>query len=141
MEKKIKVNPKKTVYNGHRIKLITENENTLSMGLKERQKDILKDLTHVDYTPEHSRVIKKYSNRKYYDFIDSGYISLVDILDLIRGGEAITIVDHTTKADITKETIASAINVLVSKEPHRVPIDALLALMENISPKAEEGGK
>lgn len=59
------------------------------------------------------RVIKRYSNRKLYDTSRSCYITLDEIAELVRQGEAIRIVDNKTKEDLTSVTMAQ---LLVEQE-------------------------
>lgn len=56
-----------------------------------------------------SRVIKRYANRKLYDTRDSRYVTLQQIAVLVREGEELTIIDNTTKEDLTNVTLAQII--------------------------------
>ena len=40
------------------------------------------------------RVIKRYSNRKLYDTKDSRYVTLLQIAEMVRGGEEVQIIDN-----------------------------------------------
>ena len=42
-------------------------------------------------------VIKRYSNRKLYDTKDSRYVTLLQIAEMVRGGEEVQIIDNNTK--------------------------------------------
>lgn len=55
------------------------------------------------------RVIKRYSNRKLYDTQDSRYITLLQIAEMVRGGEEVQIIDNTSKEDLTEVTLAQII--------------------------------
>jgi polyhydroxyalkanoate synthesis repressor PhaR len=55
------------------------------------------------------RVIKRYSNRKLYDTKDSRYVTLLQIADMVRGGEEVQIIDNNTKDDLTEITLAQII--------------------------------
>jgi polyhydroxyalkanoate synthesis repressor PhaR len=55
------------------------------------------------------RVIKRYANRKLYDAQASRYVSLDDLLALIRSGENISVVDAGTGEDLTSVTLAQVI--------------------------------
>lgn len=46
-------------------------------------------------------VIKRYPNRKLYDTEAKRYVTLGDIAALIRSGEEVVVVDHTTEEDLT----------------------------------------
>jgi polyhydroxyalkanoate synthesis repressor PhaR len=56
-----------------------------------------------------SRVIKRYANRKLYDTRDSRYVTLQQIAVFVRDGEDVTIIDNTTKEDLTNVTLAQII--------------------------------
>lgn len=61
-------------------------------------------------TEERSRrVIKRYSNRKLYDTKDSRYVTLLQIAEMVRGGEEVQIIDNNTKDDLTEVTLAQII--------------------------------
>ena len=53
------------------------------------------------------RVIKRYSNRKLYDTKDSRYVTLLQIAEMVRGGEEVQIIDNNTKEDLTEVTLMS----------------------------------
>ena len=48
------------------------------------------------------RSIKKYSNRRLYDTVDSRYVNLEELAALVRAGHDLEIVDATTGADLTR---------------------------------------
>lgn len=58
------------------------------------------------------RQIIKYKNRKYYDKVKKGYVTLKGLESLIRSGEAFTVTEKETQKDITYPTL---VNVLSSK--------------------------
>jgi polyhydroxyalkanoate synthesis repressor PhaR len=49
----------------------------------------------------HKHLIKKYANRKLYDTLNSRYITLEGISDLVRDGHDIQVVDRDSGRDIT----------------------------------------
>jgi polyhydroxyalkanoate synthesis repressor PhaR len=55
------------------------------------------------------RVIKRYANRKLYDQQASRYVSLEDLLALIRAGEDVQVLDAGTGDDLTSVTLAQVI--------------------------------
>lgn len=55
------------------------------------------------------RVIKRYANRKLYDTRDSRYVTLQQIAEYVRGGEDVTIIDNTSKEDLTNATLAQIV--------------------------------
>ncbi len=59
------------------------------------------------------KIIKRYSNRKLYDTIESKYVTLNDISEMIKQGSDVKIVDNKTNKDITSAVLA---HVLFNKE-------------------------
>lgn len=59
--------------------------------------------------PLRPRVIKRYANRKLYDTRDSRYVTLQQIAEYVRGGEEVSIIDNTTKEDLTNVTLAQIV--------------------------------
>jgi len=55
------------------------------------------------------KVIKRYTNRKLYDTVESRYVTLDEIALMIKGGAEVKIVDNRTKEDLTSVTLAQII--------------------------------
>ena len=66
-----------------------------------------------------ARVIKKYENRKLYDVEAKRYVRLSELVELIRAGEEIQVIDNASGADITVATLAKAISE--GSEPSYLP--------------------
>ena len=66
-------------------------------------------------TPEGSapgrepKIIKRYTNRKLYDTVESRYVTLDEIAEMIKGGQEVKVVDNRTKEDLTSVTLAQII--------------------------------
>ncbi|PIR23096.1 MAG: hypothetical protein COV44_05065 [Deltaproteobacteria bacterium CG11_big_fil_rev_8_21_14_0_20_45_16] len=58
-------------------------------------------------------VIKKYPNRKLYNTDTASYISYKDIVEMIKAGHSVMVVDNRTKQDITRFTLTQ---ILFQKE-------------------------
>ena len=58
-------------------------------------------------------VIKKYPNRKLYNTDTASYISYRDIVEMIKTGHSVMVVDNRTKQDITRFTLTQ---ILFQKE-------------------------
>jgi len=58
-------------------------------------------------------VIKKYPNRKLYNTDTASYISYKDIVEMIKTGHSVMVVDNRTKQDITRFTLTQ---ILFQKE-------------------------
>lgn len=74
-----------------------------------------------------TRVIKKYGNRKLYDTVESKYITLLDILGYVKGGDSVQIVNNSTKTDITGEILFNAL--LEQDRGSEVPVDSLIGII------------
>lgn len=55
------------------------------------------------------RVIKRYTNRKLYDKLESRYVTLDEIARLVRAGEEVMVIDNETEDDLTAITFAQII--------------------------------
>jgi polyhydroxyalkanoate synthesis repressor PhaR len=55
------------------------------------------------------KVIKRYTNRKLYDTVESRYVTLDEIAEMIKVGAEVKIVDNRTKEDLTSVTLAQII--------------------------------
>jgi len=89
------------------------------------------------------RIIKRYSNRKLYDTRGSSYVTLLQIAEMIRGGEDVQIIDNATKEDKTDVTLAPIISEELRNKPRAIPIATLRALIrhrgERIMTQLREG--
>lgn len=54
--------------------------------------------------------IIKYANRKYYNKTIHKYVNLSEVAEYINKGVEFTILNHKTKADITKQTKFAALS-------------------------------
>ena len=72
------------------------------------------------------RLIKKYPNRRLYDTVESRYITLADIRDLVMNGSTVTVIDKQSGKDISRSIF---LQVISDQEQHGEPIlsEALLA--------------
>ncbi len=75
------------------------------------------------------RVIKRYSNRKLYDTKDSRYVTLLQIAEMVRGGEEVQIIDNNTKDDLTEVTLAQIIYEQQKAHSRSVPLQTLKELI------------
>lgn len=56
-----------------------------------------------------TKVIKRYTNRKLYDTVESRYVTLDEIAEMVKAGAEVQIVDNRTKEDLTSVTMAQII--------------------------------
>jgi polyhydroxyalkanoate synthesis repressor PhaR len=54
-------------------------------------------------------LVKKYGNRRLYDTEDSRYVRLAELAEKIRRGSDVRVIDATTGADLTAETLVQII--------------------------------
>lgn len=86
-----------------------------------------------------TRTIKRYANRKLYDTQESHYVSLQDILKLVREGDDIEVVDSRTGEDLTSVTLAQAMaEEEKSAEGSVLPLDVLKELIQRGSDSLNE---
>jgi polyhydroxyalkanoate synthesis repressor PhaR len=55
------------------------------------------------------KVIKRYTNRRLYDTVESRYVTLDEIAQMIKGGAEVKIIDNRSKEDLTSVTLAQII--------------------------------
>jgi polyhydroxyalkanoate synthesis repressor PhaR len=75
-------------------------------------------------------VIKRYPNRKLYDTDAKKYITLDGIADLIRQGQDVRVIDHTTEEDLTAVTLTQIIFEQEKKSSGFLPTSVLTGLVQ-----------
>jgi polyhydroxyalkanoate synthesis repressor PhaR len=55
------------------------------------------------------KIIKRYTNRKLYDTVESRYVTLDEIAQMVKAGTEVRILDNRTKEDLTSVTLAQII--------------------------------
>ncbi|RME51162.1 MAG: pesticidal protein Cry15Aa [Caldilineae bacterium] len=76
-------------------------------------------------------LIKRYPNRKLYNTEQKRYITLDGIAALIRQGQEVQIVDHTTGEDLTAVTLSQIIFEQEKKEGGFLPKNVLAGLIQS----------
>lgn len=76
------------------------------------------------------RTIKRYPNRKLYDTEAKQYITLNGIADLIRDGEEIQVIDHTSGEDLTTITLTQIIFEQEKQQTGFLPRSVLTGLVQ-----------
>jgi polyhydroxyalkanoate synthesis repressor PhaR len=56
-----------------------------------------------------TKVIKRYANRKLYDVEASKYTTLTKIVDEVKAGRNVQVLDNVSKEDITYHTLLTAL--------------------------------
>jgi polyhydroxyalkanoate synthesis repressor PhaR len=81
------------------------------------------------------RIVKRYSNRKLYDTIESRYVTLPQIAVLVRNGEDVRIIDNSTKEDLTSVTLAQILYEEERRQSRALPLAALKGLIHSSGEK------
>src|SRR3954469_9642033 len=76
------------------------------------------------------KVIKRYTNRKLYDTVESRYVTLDEIAEMIKQGLEVKIVDNRTKEDLTSVTLAQIIFEEEKKQSH-MPLSVLREIIRH----------
>src|SRR5512144_3437033 len=79
---------------------------------------------------EPAKVIKRYTNRKLYDTVESRYVTLDEIAEMIKGGAEVKIIDNRTKEDLTSVTLAQII-FEEEKKTSKMSLDTLRDLIRH----------
>ncbi|MDP3276346.1 MAG: polyhydroxyalkanoate synthesis regulator DNA-binding domain-containing protein [Deltaproteobacteria bacterium] len=88
--------------------------------------DVSGKSTEARATP---RMIKRYSNRKLYDTVESRYVTLPQIALLLRNGEDVKIIDNNSKEDLTSVTLAQILYEEEKRQSRSLPMAALKDLI------------
>ena len=75
------------------------------------------------------RIIKRYPNRKLYDTEEKQYITLNGIAGLIRAGQEIKVIDHSSGQDLTALTLTQIIFEEEKKQSGLLPNSLLTGLI------------
>ena len=79
--------------------------------MSEHEQPAAQDAETVDTAGEKKepKVIKRYTNRKLYDTVESRYVTLDEIAQMIKAGAEVKIIDNRSKEDLTSVTLAQII--------------------------------
>jgi polyhydroxyalkanoate synthesis repressor PhaR len=76
------------------------------------------------------KLIKRYTNRKLYDTVESRYVTLDEIGEMIKQGVEVKIVDNRSKEDLTSVTLAQII-FEEEKKKSRMPLIVLREIIRH----------
>ena len=88
-------------------------------------------------TEREPKVIKRYTNRKLYDTVESRYVTLEEIAAMIKAGAEVKIVDNRTKEDLTSVTLAQII-FEEEKKTSKVGLETLRGRVEAVRAAATQ---
>ena len=77
-----------------------------------------------------AKLIKRYTNRKLYDTVESRYVTLDEIGEMIKQGVEVKIVDNRSKEDLTSVTLAQII-FEEEKKKSRMPLVVLREIIRH----------
>lgn len=83
------------------------------------------------------KIIKRYTNRKLYDTVESRYVTLDEIAEMVKAGSEVQIIDNRTKEDLTSVTMAQII-FEEEKKTSRMPLGMLRAIIRTGGEKLTE---
>jgi polyhydroxyalkanoate synthesis repressor PhaR len=83
-----------------------------------------------DEAPREPKIIKRYTNRKLYDTVESRYVTLDEIAEMIKQGAEVKIVDNRTKDDLTSVTLAQII-FEEEKKKNQMPLSVLREIIRH----------
>jgi polyhydroxyalkanoate synthesis repressor PhaR len=83
------------------------------------------------------KIIKRYTNRKLYDTVESRYVTLDEIGVMIKAGVDVKILDNRTKEDLTSVTLAQII-FEEEKKTSKTSLHTLLDLIRHGGEKAAQ---
>ena len=83
------------------------------------------------------KIIKRYTNRKLYDTVESRYVTLDEIAEMIKTGSEVKIIDNRTKDDLTSVTLAQII-FEEEKKTSKMSLKTLLGLIRHGSEVAQQ---
>lgn len=81
-------------------------------------------MSEADSTVREPKVIKRYTNRKLYDTVESRYVTLDEIAEMVKQGVEVQIVDNRTKEDLTSVTLAQIV-FEEEKKKNQMPLSVL----------------
>ena len=84
-----------------------------------------------------TRIIKRYANRKLYDTVESRYVTLEEIAEMVKAGTEVRILDNRTKEDLTSVTLAQII-FEEEKKTSKMSLRTLKDLIRHGSERAQQ---
>lgn len=81
-------------------------------------------------TAREPKVIKRYTNRKLYDTVESRYVTLDEIAEMVKQGVEVKILDNRTKEDLTSVTLAQIV-FEEEKKKNQMPLSVLREIIRH----------
>ncbi|HVF88689.1 MAG TPA: polyhydroxyalkanoate synthesis repressor PhaR [Blastocatellia bacterium] len=83
-------------------------------------------------------IVKRYGNRRLYNTETSTYVNYQDLIEMIRAGRDIQVVDSRTKEDVTKSIL---IQIILEEEKNKksmLPVEFLFQLIRSREETAQD---
>jgi polyhydroxyalkanoate synthesis repressor PhaR len=90
----------------------------------------MSDEQAASVTAKEPKVIKRYTNRKLYDTVESRYVTLDEIAEMIKQGVEVKVVDNRSKEDLTSVTLAQII-FEEEKKKNQMPLSVLREIIRH----------
>lgn len=84
-------------------------------------------------------VIKKYENRRLYDTVNSRYVNLYDIAQMVREGSDVQVIDAASGEDLTRLVLTQIIVEDVKAPGSGFPLDVLRQMVVASGRASQEG--
>ena len=81
-------------------------------------------MSEAESTVREPKVIKRYTNRKLYDTVESRYVTLDEIAEMVKQGVEVKIIDNRSKEDLTSVTLAQIV-FEEEKKKNQMPLSVL----------------
>lgn len=78
-----------------------------------------------------TRIIKRYQNRKLYDTLNSCYVTLDEIGEMVKESEDVKIIDNRTGEDLTSVTLTQIIFEEEKKSKSLIPLTTLKNIIQS----------
>lgn len=83
-------------------------------------------------------LLKKYANRRLYDTRSSQYVTLVEVAEMIRGGQEVKVEDAKTKEDVTAFILTQIILESAKQRNILLPVPLLHLIIQHGETVLEE---
>jgi polyhydroxyalkanoate synthesis repressor PhaR len=87
-------------------------------------------MSEAEATAREPKIIKRYTNRKLYDTVESRYVTLDEIAEMVKQGVEVKILDNRTKEDLTSVTLAQIV-FEEEKKKNQMPLAVLREIIRH----------
>ncbi len=83
-------------------------------------------------------IVKRYGNRRLYNTETRSYVTYQDLIQIVRAGHDIQVIESTTKADVTKAVLMQAILEEEKNQKNILPLPFLFQLIRSQEGAAQD---